>query len=42
MTDLKTLNTLYDTEIKKGILIDLGGVVKVNSEIELKNFDMNQ
>ena len=42
MTDLKTLNTLYDTEIKKGILIDLGGVVKVNSEIELKNFDMKQ
>jgi len=40
MTDLKTLNTLYDTEVKKGILIDLGGVVKVNSEIELKYFDM--
>jgi hypothetical protein len=41
MTDLKPENTLYDTKIKKGILIDLGGVVKVNSEIELKNFDMN-
>ena len=40
MTDLKLENTLYDTEIKKGILIDLGGVIKVNTENNLKSFDM--
>ena len=28
MTDLKPGNTLYDTEIRKGSLIDLGGVIK--------------
>jgi len=42
MTDLKPENTLYDTEIKKGILIDLGGVIKVNTEDNLKSFDMKQ
>ena len=32
MTDLKSENTLYDSEIKKGILIDLGGAITVNCE----------
>ena len=42
MTDLKPENTLYDKEIKKGILIDLGGVIKVKTEDNLKYFDMKQ
>ena len=40
MTDLKPQNTLYDTTKKKGILIDLGGVIKVKNESDLKDFDM--
>ena len=35
MTDLKPENTLYDPEIKKGSLIDLGGVQKAKDENEL-------
>jgi hypothetical protein len=38
MTDLKPENTLYDSENLKGILIDLGGVIKVNNQYDLKNF----
>ena len=29
MTDLKPDNTLYDSEKRKAIIIDLGGAVKV-------------
>ena len=29
MTDLKTDNTLFDKDTRKGIIIDLGGVVKI-------------
>ncbi len=29
MTDLKAANTIYDSELNKGLLIDLGGYVKV-------------
>ena len=32
MTDLKPGNTLYDTETRKGSLIDLGGVQKAKDE----------
>ena len=42
MTDLKPGNTLYDTETRKGSLIDLGGVQKAKDEEELSKFDMNK
>ena len=29
MTDLKTDNTLFDKDTRKGIIIDLGGVIKI-------------
>jgi len=39
MTDLKPDNTLYDQDIRKASIIDLGGSIKVNSQNELKNFN---
>ena len=35
MTDLKPGNTLYDPDIRKGSLIDLGGVQKAKDKNEL-------
>ena len=29
MTDLKTANTLFDKDTRKGIIIDLGGAYKI-------------
>ena len=42
MTDLKSGNTLYDPDIRKGSLIDLGGVQKAKDEFELLKFDMSK
>ncbi len=38
MTDLKPDNTLFDTDIRKSFLIDMGGSVKLNSEQEIQKF----
>ena len=38
MTDLKPDNTLYDTDLRKATIIDLGGTVKVESYQHLDKF----
>ena len=40
MTDLKPQNTLYDSNNYRGMLIDLGGVVRKKSREELQNCDV--
>ena len=42
MTDLKPDNTLYDTDLRKATIIDLGGTVKVESEKDLDSFDLEK
>jgi hypothetical protein len=36
MTDFKPANTLYDPIKRKGVLIDLGGVINVGSREKLQ------
>ncbi len=38
MLDLKPANTLYDVKKKKGILIDLGGVVITKDRQNIENY----
>ena len=42
MTDLKPDNTLYDKDLRKAVIIDLGGTVKVESQELLKNFTIEK
>jgi hypothetical protein len=42
MTDLKPDNTLYDTTARKATIIDLGGAVKIEKEIEIKEFNLSR
>ncbi|WP_342269666.1 WD40 domain-containing protein [Rickettsia endosymbiont of Orchestes rusci] len=40
MTDLKPDNTLYDTDIRKATIIDLGGIVKIDNREEISKFNI--
>ena len=42
MTDLKPDNTLYDTDLRRATLIDLGGTVKVESYQHLDSFQIER
>jgi serine/threonine protein kinase len=42
MTDLKPENTLYDVDLRKGTLIDLGGIVKLSSQKDVSNFEVKK
>jgi len=41
-TNLKTDNTLYNPDIRKATIIDLGGTVKVQNQQEISNFDVEK
>jgi serine/threonine protein kinase len=42
MTDLKPENTLYDPDLRKAYIIDLGGTVKVASHENLVKFEVKK
>ncbi|WP_375330738.1 NACHT and WD40 repeat domain-containing protein [Candidatus Tisiphia endosymbiont of Oplodontha viridula] len=42
MTDLKSDNTLYNTDTRKATIIDLGGIVKIDKEEEKTKFNIRK